>query len=159
MRPALVTFTGSAALKPTTLALMPPPNSVLVASTSSAPLPLPVSPKRRSPSKVSWLSLASAIDSQPVKRATPLVLTLSMFSLSVPRPPSNPGNAPRCETLRLASVAVSSPSPESTRPCTTPPPLQSKRSLPKLRRISPRTVPPVMVTVSLPPLTLMLPPM
>ncbi|MNM90028.1 hypothetical protein D3C81_1022740 [compost metagenome] len=158
MRPALFTVASCPASAGRMLALMPPANSVLLASISSTPVPVPLSPSVRLPSKVSWLSLLSPMCSQLAKRATPSVLTLLIARLSLPTPPSNTGNAPRCEALRLASVAVSSPSPRSTAPCTTPPSCQSTRSLPTLRRTSPRTVPPLMVTESSPPLTLMLPP-
>ncbi len=158
MRPALVSVASCPATNGATPPLLPPPNTALVASMSRRPLPLALSPSTRVPSKASWVSWRRATCSQLLKRATPLVLTLSKPSTSLPGPPSKDGNAPRWAVLRLLSCATSSPSPMSIAPYTTPPPFQVSRSLPKLRRISPRTVPPVRVTASSPPLTLMLPP-
>ncbi|MNV10239.1 hypothetical protein D3C71_1007530 [compost metagenome] len=102
--------------------------------------------------------LARLIASQFWKRATPLPLTLLKLRRSLPLPPSNSGTAPMLPWLRLLSVATSSSAPASMAPYTMPPPLQLKVSLPVLNSTWPRTVPSVMVTLSAPPLTLMLPP-
>src|SRR3546814_15789866 len=85
---------------------LPPPKMVLDASSSKRPVPVPASPSVRKPSKVNSLSFVSRIFSQPSKRATPPVVTLSKTSASVPAPPVIRGNPPRFALVRLASREI-----------------------------------------------------
>ncbi|KGB57801.1 hypothetical protein FG95_01533 [Sphingopyxis sp. LC363] len=158
MRPALISVARSPAVKATIPPCWPPPKIVLDASSSKRPVPVPASPSVSKPSNVSSLSFVAWIFSQPSKRATPSVVTLSKTSASLPTPPVIRGEPPRLALVRLASRALSSSPPRSTVPWTTPPPSQTRLSVPTLISTSPPTDPPVIVMLSVPPDTLILPP-
>ena len=96
--------------------------------------------------------------SHSLKRLIAVAWVLSSTRVSVPSPPLKPAVS-AIWLVRLRRVAVSLSGPRSIRPSTIPSSAQRKVSLPVLMRTSPFTWPPVILTLSVPPLTLMLPPM
>ena len=146
-------------MKGATPPAVPKPISVLLASTLSVPVPVPGSPSTSTPSKPNIEPLTAFTDSQLWKRAMPLLRTLERVRASVPGPPVTASVPLRFAGVRLVRVAISLSGPRSTVPPTVPPSCQLKVSAPKLSSALPTRVPPLMVTLSVPPLTLILPPM
>ncbi|CRM87428.1 hypothetical protein [Pseudomonas sp. 22 E 5] len=131
--------------------------SSLVLSRFSVPVPDALSPSLSVPPRDSCAPLRMSMVSQLGNTAGSPAWVLSRVSVSLPRPPSTHCAAASWARVRLCNDAVSSPGPAITGAWRLPP-VQVNRSLPKLSNTWPLTSPPETVTRSLPPLTLILPP-